>query len=69
MNIGFMIKEARGNLSQIEFAKKIGISRSYLCEIEKNRKSPSVKTLSKLAKAMEKELKLEFVKKPTEEAD
>ena len=51
MDIGKKIKELRKskNLTQEEFSEQIGISRSYLSDIENNRKSPSVETLDKLA--------------------
>lgn len=59
--IGELVKELRGNQTQKEFAKKIGISRSYLSDLESSRKSPSLATLSKLAKACGKEVHIEFV--------
>lgn len=63
MDIGNAIKSIRidTQLTQDEFANKVGISRSYLGDLENNRKSPSVETLQKLAKAFNKELKIEFI--------
>jgi len=42
-------------MKQSELAKRAGISISYLCEIEKSRTVPSIKTLLKIAKALEVE--------------
>lgn len=49
MDIGNIFVELRGNNTQQKFAESIGISRTYLSYIENNRKSPSIKTLEKLA--------------------
>ena len=51
MGVGIKIKELRKSksLTQDEFAKQIGISRTYLSDIENNRKSPTVETLEKIA--------------------
>ncbi|OQO71179.1 hypothetical protein BH747_04110 [Enterococcus villorum] len=38
------------NLTQAEFAKKMGISRSYLGDLENNRRNPSTETIKKLSK-------------------
>lgn len=46
-NIKFIRKER--NLTQDELAKKMCISRSYLSDIENNRKNPSSKTIESLA--------------------
>lgn len=48
--IGSLIKEKRvkEGLKQFEFAKNIGISRSYLSDIENNRYLPSTKLLFKI---------------------
>lgn len=63
MDIGNIIKNVRieEQLTQDEFAKRIGISRSYLGDLENNRKSPSVETLQKLAKSFNKQLKIDFI--------
>jgi len=45
-------REYRG-ITQNKLAKDAGISIPYLCEIETNKKTPSLKTASKLAKALE----------------
>lgn len=61
MDIGKEIKKARGNLTQVEFSKKMNVSRSYLNDLENNRRSPSVETLNKLALAQGKKLEIKFV--------
>lgn len=54
MTIGDNIKSLRieRNLTQEKFAKEIGISRSYLSDIENNRKNPSSKTLESLSEKL-----------------
>ncbi|NWO14666.1 helix-turn-helix domain-containing protein [Virgibacillus sp.] len=51
MTIGDNIKAIRKarNLTQEKLAKEMGISRSYLSDIENNRKNPSTKTLQSLS--------------------
>lgn len=51
MSIGDNIRAIRKErkLTQEEFAKQAGISRSYLSDIENNRKNPSTKTIETLA--------------------
>ena len=55
MKIGENIKRIRTNkhLTQQDFAKEVGISRSYLGDLENNRKSPTVETLEKISSKME----------------
>lgn len=57
---GLTIKEKREQLgiSQKALAKKIGISQSFLCDIEQGRCKPSIDTAIKLAK----ELKVKDIK-------
>lgn len=45
-----MMRNKQG-LTQLELAKKIGVSESYICQIE-NGKMISIKKLDKLAKAL-----------------
>jgi len=45
-----MMRKQRG-LTQMELAKKTGVSESYICQIE-NGKMISIKKLDKLAKAL-----------------
>lgn len=40
-------------LSQSELAKKSGVSQSYLSELESNKKSPTLRQLFKIAKALD----------------
>lgn len=54
MNIGNAIKELRNRkgLKQTEFAKKCGLSQSYLSSIEKGRKEPTLNILKQIANAL-----------------
>ncbi|MCC6746151.1 MAG: helix-turn-helix transcriptional regulator [Deltaproteobacteria bacterium] len=42
---------ARDDLSQVAFAKKVGISRQYLCDVEKGRRLVSPEQAARFAKA------------------
>ena len=55
MTIGSKIKELRlqKGMNQKDLAKKAGISNTYLSDIEHQRTNPSIKTLSKIAEALE----------------
>lgn len=59
MPIGENIKQLRANkgLTQEGFARETGISRSYLSDLENNRKSPTIETLEKIARKMNTSLK------------
>ena len=59
MPIGENIKQLRTNkgLTQEGFARETGISRSYLSDLENNRKSPTIETLEKIARKMNTSLK------------
>ena len=48
------IKEKRERLgiSQKEFAEKVGISQSFLCDIEQGRSKPSIDTAIKIAQVL-----------------
>ena len=48
------IKERREQLgiSQKELAEKVGISQSFLCDIEQGRSKPSIDTALKIAEAL-----------------
>lgn len=77
MSIGENIKKIRkeSGLTQAEFSKKIGISRTYLSDLENNRKSPSVETLDKIAEKLDVstdflisgKIKIEYFKKSLDE--
>ena len=55
MVLGSIIREVRVHkgMKQIELAKKAEISNTYLSDIENERTSPSLKTLSRIANALE----------------
>lgn len=59
-NIGEKIKEERikKGLKQYELAEKAGISNTYLSDLEVGRTAPSIKTLDKLSKALEVDIKI-----------
>lgn len=40
-----------------DFAKKLGVNKTYICDIENGRRNPSAPLLSKIAKALEVDLK------------
>ena len=54
MQIGATIKSLRlgKNLKQNDLAELAGISNTYLSDIEKGRSAPSLKTLTKIIKAL-----------------
>lgn len=43
----------RKNMSQVQLACKIGKANTFLCDIEKCRATPSLKTIKKIAEALE----------------
>ena len=45
-------RRKRMDLTQLELARKIGVSESYICQIE-NGKMVSIRKLEKIAKALE----------------
>ena len=59
MNVGKKIKEERLKLglTQKEVAERSGISTSYICDIEVGRTNPSLKTLEKISRALEIDIK------------
>jgi transcriptional regulator with XRE-family HTH domain len=58
-NIGEKIKKKRieKNLKQYELAKLADMSNTFLSDIETGRSAPAIKTLEKIAKALEIEIK------------
>lgn len=62
MDIGNAIQTIRKqkNLSQSEFARKVGIDQSYLSLIENNKKKPSTKLLEKISSETETPLPILF---------
>ena len=64
INIGYAIKELMDSYreTQQQFADRIGISRTYLNDLENNRKSSSVRTLSQIADKLNMKLDIRFIK-------
>ena len=60
-----LIREARG-LSQEELAFKTDLHRTYISLLERDRKSPSLRTVTKIATALGMTL-LEFVQRMSED--
>ena len=58
MLIGEKIREERlrQGLKQIQLARKSGVSNGYLADMENGRVNPSIKSLAKVAKALEKDV-------------
>jgi transcriptional regulator with XRE-family HTH domain len=54
-----ILREIRG-LSQTELSKRVGLSNTYICEVESGRLNISIKVVERLAKALEAPLKLLF---------
>ncbi len=54
MNLGKNIIKYRKihNMKSLELAERAGITQSYLSEIERNKKIPSLEVIQKLAKAL-----------------
>ncbi len=52
--LGRWLKEARheAGLSQVEVARRSGVDRSYLSDLERDRQSPSVNVLVRVCKAI-----------------
>ncbi len=63
MEIGMRLKKIRESkgFTQIKLSKLAGVSNSLICDIEAGRVCPSMKTLFKLAKALEIGVELFFV--------
>lgn len=62
MDIGTKIRRERirKGMSQRHLAKQIGISNTYLSDIEVGRTIPSVKTLLKISKGLETNINMLF---------
>jgi len=54
-----LLREIRG-LSQTELSKRIGLSNTYICDLESGRLNVSIKVVERLAKALEAPLKMFF---------
>ena len=64
INVGYAIKELRDSYreTQQQFADRIGISRTYLNDLENNRKSSSIRTLNQIADKLNMKLDIRFIK-------
>ncbi len=49
------------NMKQYELAEKAGLANSTVCDIEKGRLSPSLKTLQKIAEALDVPITIFFL--------
>jgi len=51
MNYGTYIRKVREDLkeNQIAFAKRLDLTQPYLCQVEQNKKKPSLKVLERVA--------------------
>lgn len=62
MDIGHEIKYRRLKLgwTQQHLADRLGVVRSYIADLEKGRKSPSIETLAPVVAALGGELRIEW---------
>lgn len=61
----FQIRERRNSLgiSQLELARRTGISRDTICRVESGETNITLKTLYKISEAMDCEVKIEIIEK------
>lgn len=54
IRFGSMIRSLRkcDEISQVELAKKMGVTRAYLCDVEKGRHVPTIDLALRMAKVM-----------------
>ena len=59
MELGENIRRIRTdkNMSQVQLACKLIVSNTFVCDIEKGRATPSMKTLKNIASVLEVEMK------------
>lgn len=50
MKFGYIFKEARGRATQVDYAERLGVTQTYLSQIETDKRRPSFDLLDKLAK-------------------
>ena len=64
INVGYAIKELRDSYreTQQQFADRVGISKSYVSELESNKRSVSVRTLNQIANKLNMKLDIRFIK-------
>lgn len=51
-SLGKKVRAARGDRSMRDVAREVGLSVSYLCDIENGRRAPSPETITKIARAI-----------------
>ncbi len=49
LKLNEIVKNARGNMTQIEFVKKLNVTQAALCAYESGKRQPSIDVLIKLA--------------------
>ena len=49
LKLNEIVKNTRGNMTQIEFAKKLNVTQAALCAYESGKRQPSIDVLIKLA--------------------
>lgn len=71
MQYGKVIKLLRvsNSISQISLAKKLGVSRSYLSQVENNRKLPSLPLLKEVSSIFQIPLALLVMEKSNSDSD
>jgi len=52
MDIGQQIVSARGKMTQLELARLLNTSRTHISQLERNKVSPTLRTVEKLATAL-----------------
>lgn len=65
MGLGQEIKDARkksGKVTQSKLAKELGITRTYMCLIEKDKRIPSLDLVYKIADTLNLKLIITFVR-------
>lgn len=70
MNYGQTIKDLRVNKfkeSQMVFAERIGITQTYLCQLERNNKKPSIDLLENISDSVKIPMPILFWKSLTED--
>ena len=65
INVGYAIKELRDSYheTQQQFADRIGISKSYVSELESNKRSVSVRTLNQIANKLNMKLGWHYLRR------
>jgi len=61
ITMGIMMKRIEKNISQKEFARRLGTSQSAVARLESGTYNPSLKFLKRVAKALGSELKISLL--------